>query len=260
MPTLDDLSEECAEAVRQAVAHIHATFDPWLVVVAGSIVRGNGDARSDLDVYVLHDAPFRQRIQRWFNGVAVEIFVNPEPAVDEYMRSEALEGQPSTAHMIATGVVVHGAGNPRVHALRRRAARSLVHRPSDESTLVQSRYGAATLVEDALDRRDHDPATAMRILSSAVEATVLHWFKQQGRHRPRNKDVLPALSDADPRLGDLAHRFWGDASAEDRWTAALELVDAVLGTRGFFEWASEREAVDEPVGGNEPTGAPKRDR
>ena len=66
----------------------------------------------NLDVYVLHDGSFRQRVQRTWHGVPVEIFVNPEAAVLNYFEVEARDGRPHTAHMLATGVVIRPGGRP----------------------------------------------------------------------------------------------------------------------------------------------------
>ena len=45
-------------------------------------------------------------------------------------------------------------------------------------------------MEDALDKREADPETAMKLLGMAMEAVVSLWFKRLGRYQPRHKDVL----------------------------------------------------------------------
>ncbi len=44
-------------------------YDPLGIVASGTIVRGSPGPSSDLDLYVIHAAPWRQRVQRRFNGV-----------------------------------------------------------------------------------------------------------------------------------------------------------------------------------------------
>ncbi len=236
------MSERHRTALEEAVAYVRKRYEPWGILAAGTIVGGNPDLHSDIDLYVLHDASFRQRVQRRFNGVPVEIFVNPESAVRGYIEAEAMEGQPITAHMLVTGVPLLGSDDARFETLRRLCRESLEAPPGwSEAQLVQARYGAATLVEDALDKREADPETAMRILGKAMDAVVSYWFKRRGEYQPRNKDVLAAIGDKDPEFGRLCCVFWGDGSSSERWDAALAVADRILATRGFIEWESERE-------------------
>ena len=198
----------------------------------------------NLDVYVLHDGSFRQRVQRTWHGVPVEIFVNPEAAVLNYFEVEARDGRPHTAHMLATGVVIHGDTSDRLSALRAKAREYLETPPSwSNAELTQARYGAATLIEDALDKRSSDPETAMRLLTQAMESTLTYWFKQRGSNIPRAKQVLSYVDLLDPDLGLLVRDFWGARPLEERWSVALALADRVLETRGFFDWESERQDV-----------------
>ena len=241
MVPLSQMSEGHRAALEEAVAYVRKRYEPWGILAAGTIVGGDPDPHSDIDLYVLHDASFRQRVQRRFNGVPVEIFVNPESAVRGYIEDEAVDGQPITAHMFVTGVPLLGSDDARFEALRRLSQESMDGSPGwSEAQLVQARYGAATLVEDALDRREADPETAMRILSKAMDAVVSYWFKLRGEYQPRNKDVLAAIGDKDPEFGRLCRRFWGDGSSSERWDAALAVADRILETRGFFEWESEQ--------------------
>src|SRR5688500_2167996 len=90
-------------ALAQLEIHVRATYAPRGIVVSGSIVRGEAGPTSDLDVCVIHDEPWRLREQRRFEGVPVEIFVNPPEQIRRYFASEHDEGRPCTAHMFATG-------------------------------------------------------------------------------------------------------------------------------------------------------------
>lgn len=98
--------EPVASALGQAVEFIFREFDPVGVVATGTIIRGGAHASSDLDLYVVHPAPYRRRIQRVFAGVPTEIFVNPPAAVRAYFADEDRSGRRLTAHMLATGVVI----------------------------------------------------------------------------------------------------------------------------------------------------------
>ena len=244
MRALNRLEPRHREALDQAVAYVSEHYEPWAVLVAGTLLRGEGDPRSDLDLYVLHDADFRQRVQRWFNDVAVEIFVNPETSVLGYLNSEAKSGRLFTAHMLSTGVPLVVRDGKRLELLVEKASAALSRPPAwDDASLVRARYAAATLVEDALDCWERDRVAAHHLLSKGIDSCLAYWYMSHGRNIPRNKEVATEVASNDPDLGELLTRFFRSIDEEDRWESGLGVADRVLGTRGFFEWESEREAV-----------------
>ena len=85
---------------------ILAHYTPIAIIAAGSILRGQGGPTSDIDLYVLHHAPFRQQLQRRYNGVPFEIFVNPPQQVHRYFVDEQAAAPDHHAHLRATGVAV----------------------------------------------------------------------------------------------------------------------------------------------------------
>ena len=99
-----ELPERTDVALRDAVSYILDRFDVHGIVAAGTHISGQPDPSSDLDIYVVHVHPQRQRIQKRFNGLATEIFVNPPVVIRRYFEQEIR--QPLTAHMLATGFVV----------------------------------------------------------------------------------------------------------------------------------------------------------
>jgi hypothetical protein len=248
LPKLDHLSPVQRAALDAATAFVHDRYTPWGVLAAGTIIRGESDPHSDIDLYVLHDAPFRQRVQRRFSGIPVEIFVNTVTSVLGYLDDEEKDGRPSTAHMLATGVVLRGEHDPRMGELQGRAQQSLASRPEwKEPDLVGDRYGAATAIEDALDRRSTDPETAMRLLMRGVDGALSYWYKKHRAFIPREKELLSRVVEGDQELDRLMRRFWGDHSYAERWDAGIDIADRVLETRGFFEWESERDSVPSSV-------------
>ncbi len=96
MSTLDlkwpELAEPYASALRDAVAFVLDRVDPVGIVACGSVIRGTPSPNSDLDIYVIHAAAWRQRIQRRFGTVPAEIFINPPSAIRGYFESERQAG------------------------------------------------------------------------------------------------------------------------------------------------------------------------
>jgi hypothetical protein len=245
MPPLEHLSATHRTALEAATAFVVERYAPWAVVAAGTVIRGTPDRYSDIDLYVLHDAPYRQRVQRFFRNIPVEIFVNTEASVSRYLAEEEKDGHLFTAHMLATGVVIQGMDEPRLADLRARAQESLEGRPNwSHSRKVRSRYEAATMIEDAIDCHEADASTAMRFLNRGVDAAITVWFEHRGHFIPRQKEILERIDVEAPELAHLLHVFWGDYSYDDRWDAGMAISDRILGTRGFFEWESDRESVE----------------
>jgi predicted nucleotidyltransferase len=232
------LVEPYAGALREAVAFVLARFEPTGIVATGTIVRGNPGPSSDLDVYVIHRDRRRQRLQRWFQGVPAEIFVNPPERVEEYFAEERAEGRPLTAHMLATGFVVYQTDGA-LDALRVRAAAELASPPRiDEAALRARGYLAATLFEDAADVAELDPEASALILGQAVEAALRHRFWSAGRWQPRAKDLFVALAELDPGLAEAARAFLRAADPAERRRLAEQIAGQTVGATGFFEWES----------------------
>lgn len=170
------------------------------IIAAGSILRGQGHATSDLDLYVIRTRPQRQRVQRRFQGVAAEIFVNPPRQIARYFADEARDSRPITAHMLAHGAVVL-ALDPVVEQLRAQAEAELQRAPGPrDADLRWERYLAALELEDALDILDQNPPGGTLILCGAVHKMLRYAFRQARRPLPRDKDLLTALETLDPAL------------------------------------------------------------
>jgi len=240
------LPERYDRALREAVSFVLDRFQPIGIIAAGTIVRGEPDAASDLDLWVIHLAPVRQRLQKFFNGVPAEIFVNPPWVIEKYFAQDQGEGRPISAHMMATGTIVL-ATDPVVEQLRQHAISLLSSPPTiTPEKLTQVRYAAATKLEDALDVVERNPGTASMLLSEAVRQMLHFAFLKAGQFIPRDKDMLHALGDVDSDLPTQVNLFFESADPIARVRLASELADRILQVRGFFEWNSEPEQMPPP--------------
>jgi predicted nucleotidyltransferase len=239
-----DLQEPYLGALKEAVSYLLKRYENVLgILVAGSILRGSPDRTSDLDIYFIHAKPERQRLQKFFNGIPAEIFVNPPSKIEDYFREEQAEGRPIAAHMWATGFVLFEADRA-IQRLRQLAREYLASQPTiSPESLVQMRYFAATGYEDALDVIDRDPASGMRLLHPAVNAMLHYAFLKNRRFLPREKELLARLVEIDPLLAGLAHEFYLSADLERRLELAQQIADSTIEARGFIEWESPLEAV-----------------
>lgn len=248
MSTLDlkwpDLAEPYALALRDIVAFVQERVDPVGIVACGSVIRGTPSPNSDLDIYVIHEAAWRQRIQRRFGSVPAEIFVNPPSAIRGYFETERRAGRPITAHMLSTGFVVLDR-DPVVQGLIAEAEAALAKPPDmTPADLLFLRYLTADLYENAVDMQHVDPATGLLILGDAVKRMVDYRFLAANVYLPRAKERLTRLAALDPVAERLVRQFTQTGDISERYRLAGDLADHILGTQGFFEWESERLPVE----------------
>jgi hypothetical protein len=238
-----DLREPYATALREAVQFVLSQTQSAGLIAAGSILRGRPDKSSDIDLYVIHLQPWRQRLQKWFNGVPCEIFINPPAAIESYFDEEQAGAQPITAHMLSTGFVMLDA-DPIVDLLIQRARNKLAQPPlSTNLRLMMARYTAATQFEDAMDVAGRDISTANMILCKAVSSALEYFFLARNRMIPRDKDLLAELAGVEPKTAAVAQQFFSSGQWEERVATAGMLMDRIIGARGFFEWESAREML-----------------
>ncbi len=239
--TWPELAEPYATALREAVALILDRYAVWGVIAAGTPLTGTPDRASDLDIYVIHAQPQRQRVQRWCNGVPVEIFVNPPQSIRRYFADE--RDRPSTAHMLARGVVIVER-HPVVAELRAEARTWLATPPNfTPEQLTMRRYFAADAYENAQDIQDRDPANALLILHDAVRSMLDYAFLAANRPLPRVKNKLAALAELNPSLGQAARDYYLATGPAESFALAAAIAVQTIHTSGFFEWESPLEEV-----------------
>ncbi len=237
------LREPYESALRAAVAFILARFEVHGIIVSGSIIRGNPNRGSDLDIMVLHAKPQRQRLQRFFHGVPTEIFVNPPQSIRGYFAEERKEGKPSTAHMWATGFVLLDR-DPLVNVLRQEAAEWLQKVPDQTPlALTIKRYFNADEFENALDIADSDPAMASLLMHHALFSMIAYRFLAANQTIPRHKEMLAGLRRLDPVAGALVEQFLLEPDLAHKFLLGKQVAQALNGEIGFFEWGTELETI-----------------
>lgn len=237
------LEEPYRQGLRDAVAFIVEHFEVLGIVASGTIIRGNPNPNSDFDIYVVHAKQERQMIQKFFNGVPTQIFVNPPSMIRQYFEDESRRGRPSTAHMLATGFVMLER-DPVVERLREEAGTALAQgaqATADQLTL--QRYSAADRFENVLDVAETDPATANMLLGVAVYEMLQYTFLKEGLFIPRDKDLLRQVAEQDARLGQVSADFYRAATLAERLPLGKQIADLTIETHGFFEWETQRGAV-----------------
>jgi predicted nucleotidyltransferase len=239
-----DVAEPYLTALKEGVHFIAQEFEVIGIIAAGSIIRGAAHATSDWDIYVIHDKPQRQMIQRFFAGVPTQFFVNPPIMVRRYFVSEAAEGTCITANMFTTGFVVLDR-DPLVEAMRQEARLVLERGPQvSEDQLTMRAYHIGDQFENALDVIENDPDAGIMILSHAMLRMLQFYFVRQKIFIPRDKDLLRRVREHNPKLGQMVDNFYQTHEWIEKVNFAREIADATIQVQGFFECQTLLETVE----------------
>ena len=231
-------------ALDLALRFIHARYDPVGILVSGTIVRGDPQRNSDLDVVVIHDEPWRQRTQRFFNGVPAEIFVNPSFQIDRTFDQEAAAGRPVMAHMIASGQILLDSLDV-LAGHRTKAIRCLEAGPQvPAERMRQQAYMVATGFEDAVDIAGIDADRSRVLVLGALDGAARLAFLKAGRWIPRSKVLFSELDVLDPDLAAATRHAIEAGTIEQTIASAATVIQAVAGAAGFFEWETEPQPLE----------------
>lgn len=239
-----EADEPLTTAIRLAIDYTLARFDSVLgIIVAGSILHGEGDKNSDVDTFIIFEGDYRQRIQKFFNGVRFELFANAVEFVPLYFEEERRTGTPSTAHMLTTGHLVLNR-SPKINDLVHQAQNSLdAGADYNPKALISERYHLADTFENAFDLRYRDPHMGLVLLDSIISGMMVYQFKKHNLWIPRHKDLLNVTREKFPDLADLIVQYQ-QSTGDKRFDASVFIADRTIGTRGFFEWESDKDYLD----------------
>ncbi|MEO8211061.1 MAG: nucleotidyltransferase domain-containing protein [bacterium] len=229
-------------ALEKAMSWIQENFKPIVIIVTGSIVRGNANSNSDLDIYVIHEETFRQRIQKYFDNIPCEIFVNNFKRIYEYFDEEYKDNRPITAHMISTGKVIMGNENLEFKKLKQSADEYLFKSPGlTETKKIYRKYMISSLFEDATDVKDTDVLTGTYFLNKMVSDIIDYIFISNSIPLPRSKERIKYLEMNFPDIWKLIADYYRAEHFNDKYDIAKTLIGKTIGEYGFFEWDSGQE-------------------
>ncbi|HEY8945618.1 MAG TPA: nucleotidyltransferase domain-containing protein [Polyangiaceae bacterium] len=189
---------------QEAATQLHAEKYPLARVLfcAGSVVRGEGCASSDLDVVVLFDRvdnAWRESFH--FAGWPVEVFAHDPETLAFFVEQDIQSGRPSLAQMLSEAVVV-----PRADAwsgaIQCWATRVLSTKPSAPSSesLREDRYWITDLVDDLRDNRSE---RELRAIACKLYPAVCNFvLKTRGEWLGSGKTLPRLLARAAPELAE----------------------------------------------------------
>jgi len=226
-PLLDELIEITKEILWAKYPAAEFAF------LAGSIVRGEGTAFSDLDIVVIYkELPNAFRESFYFRNYPVETFVQTPETCNYFFETNAKTFVPSLAAMVAEGVEVPAKTDLSVK-LKHLANEFLSCPPkiSDEQ-IRDARAWLTDLIDDIRAPRSKEELTATGTTLYAALATF--YLRTNGVWAAKSKSIPRALERLNP---DFKQRFC--AVFEELFVAGetekiIEMTEKLLAPHGGF--------------------------
>ena len=238
---LPPLSERYRRALLMVLHDYSRRADTLAVIVAGSIIRGEGSTTSDLDFWIVIDSDYRQRKNFLVGDVPVEVFMNPP---EQVLRCIAV-GDYHAMHMMGHGLLlwVREGHGPLVARLRQwcRSGFALGPRPLGDETRTAQRYAIIDQVQDAFDILRTDPSMANLLLEKVVDMALALYYAERRVWLPKGKRLLADLRGRDAVLAARIERFAALAEPDQRHQLLLTILDHIMGhgRYGWEDWSWE---------------------
>jgi predicted nucleotidyltransferase len=233
--------EHHKQALNEAIRWIEENYTSIGIIASGSIIRGNPSHTSDFDIYVIHEEKFRQRVQKYFNNVPCEIFINSVEQTKLSFLAEQNNNRPVTAHLIASGIILKGDNNKDIISIVKEA-KDFESKPkiltANEEIFIK--YGITNLLEDANDVIENDPMTCQYILIKVIDKIIDFWFLKKQLPLLRIKERMSLLNSHDPEFYIQINKAFHAQSIKEKLKAVTKIIENIIGEMGYFEWTSER--------------------
>ncbi|QBY01597.1 nucleotidyltransferase domain-containing protein [Rhodophyticola sp. CCM32] len=204
-------------------------------MLAGSVVRGDATAYSDLDLVVVFErVENAQRQSFTFGGWPVEAFIHDPQTLEYFFREvDRPSGVPSLPNMVSEGIEI-----PREtkcgSLMKDLASRILEEGPVQwgQQERENSRYTISDMVEDI--REPRNIAELRIVVSNLYSAIADHFLRSQNQWSAKGKSIPRRLMSVDPEFHKRFAEAFEAAFTSDDTTAVIRLCEHVLEPDGGF--------------------------
>ena len=224
---IDDLIAAAKAIYRERYANAEVTF------LAGSLVRGEGTSRSDLDVVVVFKSlPNAYRESFRFGNWPVEAFVHdPQTLAYFFDQVDKPSGVPSLPAMVSEGIEI-----PQSTAFSRSlkaTADSVIEAGPPrwrQPDIDGSRYAITGLVDDLREPRSRAEqlATAMTLYAALSN----HFLRRRGMWSAKDKAIPRQLRKADSSFSEEFDASFGALFERGESARVIALAEQVLASDG----------------------------
>jgi hypothetical protein len=225
--------------------------DAKVVFLAGSIVRGEGTAYSDLDLVVVFERlPSARRESFYFGGFPVEAFIHDPETLNYFITElELKSGKCVMAQMIAEGIEVPES-TEFSRRLKQLAASVINARPpelSEESRRLM-RYAITNLIDDI--RRPRSKAEVVASGTALYGALANCYLRANGFWTASDKSIPRKLKLANPEFCSRFCAGFDKLFANGDAGPVIVLAEEVLAPIGGFLFAGHK--LDAPADNRKP--------
>src|SRR5262249_51050927 len=225
------LMEDLIRITRQIFDDRYPTAN--VVLLAGSLLRGEGTPYSDLDLVVIFDQlPRAWRESFDFQGYPVEAFIH-DPETLNYFLFESVRSStsPAMARMVLEGVEVPGTTEIS-QSLKRIAADLLASGPPDLNDEDERylRYTITNLIDDIRQPRSREELVASG--ADLYGELANYYFRTSGLWPAMNKSIPRAISKADPDLYSRFCESFDQLFTDGRSDKVITLAEEILKRHG----------------------------
>lgn len=202
-----------------------------IVLLGGSVVRGEATSTSDLDIVVIDEKvkmAYRESLiaYEW----PIEVFVHNEDTLIEYFKSDCERARPSLPKMVAEGIIIKD--NGLCSKLKQTAEALLKEGPTEwnSSTIRMKRYFLTDLLEDFSGSSQH--GETIFIAGSLAESLHEFVLRTNKKWIGSSKWIVRALKEYDIDFAkEFINSFEYFYKTGDK-QLVISLVDSVLRPHG----------------------------
>jgi hypothetical protein len=221
---------EIIEVATQILANRYPAADAaW---VAGSFLRGEGSATSDIDLVVLHASlPQAYRESFLFEGLPVEAFVHDPQTLSWFIEQDLQDAHPALIGMLVEGAAI----GPRQEAallFKQRAQQILAEGPPplSDDALLRLRYAITDKLDDLAADRSRSEIFA---IGSALYPLLAElYLRGSGHWNGSGKWVARLLHHSDVSLAQHFETAFLDLYAQSHSTPVIRLAEDLLAPHG----------------------------
>ena len=226
VPTPNEILELATEVLATHYPDADAAF------VAGSFMRGEGSATSDIDLVVLHPSlaqAYRESFT--FNGIPVETFVHDPETLSWFLEHDRKDGHPALIGMLVEGVLI-GPRQDIGHEFKKHAQQIFAEGPPPLSTdaLQRLRYAITDKLDDL--EADRSPAEVIAIGAALYPLLVELALRGSSRWNGSSKWSARLLTQMDTSIAQQFETAFLNLYNRSNKRTVIQLADNLLAHHG----------------------------
>jgi hypothetical protein len=226
VPTPDETLDHAMELLATHHPAADAAF------VAGSFMRGQGSATSDIDLVVLHPSLTQAYRESFlFHDIPVETFVHDPETLSWFLEQDRKDGRPALIGMLIEGALI-GPRQDIAHAFKKLALQMFAEGPPSLSkdTLQRLRYAITDKLDDLA--ADRSPAEIIAIGADLYPLLVELALRGSSRWNGSSKWNARLISQMDASIAQQFETAFLNLYTGSNTHTIMQLADNLLAQHG----------------------------